>query len=448
MCGRELAAIGELYGRRAPQDEVDRLNWAIDGHENVVAEVAAALGISRGRARGRLRYAIALRERLPRVAEVFALGLIDFRLMAAVVARTELVEDPDLIAKLDAAIARHAPKWMRLSEPKLVERIDLWVMRFDPAGRRVPGERTEDRYVEIAPTDAGLAGIWAQLHATDGAALDQKLDALAETVCAADPRTKKQRRADALGALVAGLSAMRCQCGSTECSAAQRRPATDVVIHVLAEQATISGDSPAPGYLPGFGPLPSSTLREMAATAKIKPLVMPSTTAETGYRPSAALAQFVRLRDLTCRFPGCDEPAAVCDIDHTVPFPLGPTHPSNCKLLCRYHHLLKTFYTGVGGWADHQLADGTIVWTSPTGHTYTTKPGASAFFPVLAASTGELTIARGIESPTIARALMMPRRKRTRSEDRRYRIASERRINEERLAQERISQDRRKHAAT
>jgi hypothetical protein len=121
MCARELAAIGELYARRAPEDDVDRLNWAIDGHENVVAEVAAALGVSRGRARARLRYAIALRERLPRVAEVFMRGLIDFRLMAAVVSRTDLVEDPALIAKLDAVVARHAPNWMRLSEPKLFE---------------------------------------------------------------------------------------------------------------------------------------------------------------------------------------------------------------------------------------------------------------------------------------------------------------------------------------
>ena len=32
MCGRELAAIGELYARRAPEDDCDRLNWAIDGH--------------------------------------------------------------------------------------------------------------------------------------------------------------------------------------------------------------------------------------------------------------------------------------------------------------------------------------------------------------------------------------------------------------------------------
>ncbi len=156
MCARELAAVGELYARRAPEDDVDRENWAIDGHENVVAEIAAALYISRGRARGRLRYAIVLRERLPRVAEVFARGLIDFRMMAAVVSRTELIEDPTLIAKLDAAIATHAPNWMRLSGPKLLERIDMWVIRFDPAGKRVPGQHSENRYVEIAPTDRRL----------------------------------------------------------------------------------------------------------------------------------------------------------------------------------------------------------------------------------------------------------------------------------------------------
>jgi len=138
ICARELAAIDELYSRRAPEDDVDRENWVIDGHQNVVAEIAAALHISRGRARGRLRYAIVSRERLPRVAEVFMQGLIDFRMMAAVVSRTELIEDPTLIAKLDAAIARHAPNSMRLS-----------------------GELTENRYVEIAPTDAGLVGVWA-----------------------------------------------------------------------------------------------------------------------------------------------------------------------------------------------------------------------------------------------------------------------------------------------
>jgi hypothetical protein len=38
MYARELAAIGELYARRAPADDAERFNWAVDGHENVVAE--------------------------------------------------------------------------------------------------------------------------------------------------------------------------------------------------------------------------------------------------------------------------------------------------------------------------------------------------------------------------------------------------------------------------
>jgi hypothetical protein len=38
------------------------------------------------------------------------------------------------------------------------------------------------------------------------------------------------------------------------------------------------------------------------------------------YQPSAALERAIRCRDLTCRFPGCNRPASICDIDHTVAF--------------------------------------------------------------------------------------------------------------------------------
>ncbi|SPM29922.1 HNH endonuclease signature motif containing protein [Mycobacterium terramassiliense] len=431
-CARELAAIGELYARRAPDDDCERFSWAVDGHENVVAEVAAALRISRGRARGRLRHAIALRERLPRVAEVFARGDIDFRLVAALVTRTEVVDDAELIAKIDAAVARHATKWMRLSGPSVAERIDMWVARFDPAGVRVPGPRNDNRYVDIASTDAGLAGVWAQLHATDGATLEQKLDALAATVCREDPRTKAQRRADALGALAAGAEVLGCLCGGPDCAAPQRA-GTNVVIHVLAEQGAVDGESQAPGYLSGHGPLPAELLREVAGNAKIKPLWLPPAKAESGYRPSAALAEFVRFRDLTCRFPGCDAPAEICDIDHTVPFPLGPTHPSNLKLLCRYHHLLKTFYVQ---WRDRQEPDGTVVWTSPTGHQYATKPGGSLLFPALAVPTGALVLPTDAPQPHESRGLMMPARRRTRAQERAARIRWERGMNEARIAAE------------
>ena len=139
------------------------------------------------------------------------------------------------------------------------------------------------------------------------------------------------------------------------------KPLGQVVIQVLAEQSSLNGASEAPGYLAGFGPVPAPLLRELAGSAKLKPLTLPP-MCESGYRPSAALAQFVRYRDLCCRFPGCDKPAEVCEIDHTIPYPLGPTHPSNLKLLCVFHHLLKTFYIGSGGWADKQLPDGTGAW--------------------------------------------------------------------------------------
>lgn len=437
-CAHRLAAIGELWARRRPDCQDERRQWAIDGFENVVAEVSAALAISRGRASGQLRHAIALREQLPRVAEVFASGAIDFRMMSALVARTELIDDPRLLAKVDAALARRAVRWTRLSAPKLVERIDWWVARFDPAGVRLPKKPTDDRYVDIAATQPGMAGVWGSVYAPDAAALDQRLDQLAASVCPNDPRTAIQRRADALGALATQQTRLACGCGSPDCPAATgETPVGAVVIHVLAEQATLAG-SAAPGYLPGFGPLPAAQVRDLAASAKLRPLAQPRVTPEPGYRPSTALAEFVRARDLTCRFPCCDKPAAVCDIDHTVPFQLGgPTHASNLKLLCRAHHLLKTFYTGPTGWADRQLPDGTVVWTAPTGHAYTTTPEGSFFFPMLALPTGVLVIPPSTGAMDDHRGLMMPRRKRLRERDRQYRVAQERRINEVRIATER-----------
>ena len=65
----------------------------------------------------------------------------------------------------------------------------------------------------------------------------------------------------------------------------------------------------------------------------------------------------------------------------------------------RCHHLLKTFWTGMGGWADKQSPDGTVEWRSPSGHTYTTKPGGSLFFPILATRTGEAAIRKRSAEP-------------------------------------------------
>lgn len=433
---RRLAAVGELYARRAIE-WAERELWCTDPFEEVAAEVSAAQRISRGRAGTQIRYARQLRERLGKVAAVFGAGDIDFRMVSTIINRTSNVTGEAIVA-VDDVLARLAPRWMKLSGPKLADRIDMTIARFDPDGVRVPPAIDENRYVEVAPTVPGMAGIWANIHTADAAAFDARLDSLAATVCSNDPRTTMQRRSDAVGALAAGADRLLCACGSAHCPAAGG-VAAPVLIHLLAEQATVDESGSAPGYLPGFGLVPAEAVRDLAATAKRKYVRVPSAECRPGYRPPASLAEFIRWRDLTCRWPGCD--ARVCDIDHTVPYPSGPTTPSNLKLYCRAHHLVKTFYGGSGGWSDRQSADGTVTFTAPTGHTYTTTPSGADLFPALAESTGIPESAAGTVAPRGNRGSAMPLRTRTRAQQRRARTERERRlrgeINAERRRQER-----------
>jgi hypothetical protein len=162
------------------------------------------------------------------------------------------------------------------------------------------------------------------------------------------------------------------------------------VVNVVATDQTVHGDSDRPGYLEGYGVIDAEQVRALAAAAASLPVVAdPLTSAMQAlrYQPSAALERAVRCRDLTCRFPGCHRRAVYCDVDHTIPFnhadPAagGLTVLRNLKCLCRQHHRLKTF----GGWRDIQLADGTVVWTSPSGRRYRTSPAGADLFPQLRA---------------------------------------------------------------
>ena len=337
-----LAAVGELYARRSVE-WAERELWCTDPFDAVAAEISAAQNISRGRASTQIRYGRELRERLPAVASVFATGAIDYRMVTIIIARTANVTD-EAIAALDAALAREAPRWMKLSSPKLADRLDVWIAKFDADGVRVPPAVDEGRYVEVGPTAPGMGGIWANVHAADAAAFDQRLDALAATVCKDDPRTAMQRRSDAVGALAVGAERLMCLCEAPDCPSVLAPEPSPVVVHVLAEQDTVENSSDAPGYLPGFGVLPAESVRDLARAARLKPLIIPKDGAQPGYRPSAPLAEFIRWRDLTCRWPGCDAPALGCDIDHTTPYPAGPTHPSNLKPYCRVHHRKRELY--------------------------------------------------------------------------------------------------------
>nr|WP_082961488.1 HNH endonuclease signature motif containing protein [Mycobacterium sp. E188] len=392
----QLAVIGELFAYRLSRC-AECEQWAVDTEAAVAAEVAAELRISQGLAASRVRYARALRERLPKVAEVFAAGDIDFRMVQTLVYRTDLITDSEVLAAVDAQLAANVARWPSMSQGRLGAQVDKVVAKADADAVRRRRRHAAGREVWIGEMGEGLARIEGTLYSLDAHALEKRLDALAATVCAHDPRSREQRRADALGALAGGAERLGCRCGRPDCAAGARPAAGAVVIHVLAEQTALDRGVGMASELRADGLIPPELVAELAAAAKLVPLIHPGDAPpEPGYVPSQALADFVRCRDLTCRWPGCDCPAMACDLDHTIPYSAGgPTHASNLKCYCRTHHLVKTFW----GWREQQLPDGTLILTSPAGRTYVTTPGSALLFPSLCHATGAIPAAEADPPP-------------------------------------------------
>lgn len=470
ICARRSAAIAELVHRNVDEDD-ERGGWVFDPWANTAAQIAAALSIGQRKASGQMRIAVALRYRLPKVAELFTAGVLSPRVVSEITWRTQLVNDLTALTQIDDRLARSGTHWGRLSEQKLKNAIDSVIERFDPEGLRRSKEIMRARDIHIGASDDPneTAAIWGQVLATDGAVLKARIEELAGALCDDDPRPVGERRSDAMGAIARGASHLDCRCGSPECPAPNDVSRSNVVIKIVADQAAVDaahavidaekavvaeengatvGKSPTAPKPVNRGaalrldgrPVPIALLAEAIRTgAKVSALALPRTDPEPRYRPSAALAEFVRMRDLFCRFPGCDIPADRCDIDHVTPYPFGPTHPSNLNCKCRGHHLMKTFWCGDGGWSDLQLPDGTVIWTAPTGHKYITKPGICLYFPATDITTASLPPPPKPPPGYTAGTMKMPRRRRARAADEAARIEAERELNaaERALEQER-----------
>ncbi|KAA0113305.1 HNH endonuclease signature motif containing protein [Mycolicibacterium sp. P9-22] len=493
-----LALIGEVVARQCDDEDDTVAHQVIDGWAWAQAAVAAACNLNPYAASKQMRIAQALRGRLPRTAALFATGAVSATVIDAITWRTHLVDDEDAIALIDTAIAGEAGEYGAHSEKQLIGAVDLWVEKFDPEAVVRSKRNAKDLYVEFDDKDDpnGVASFWGRLRVTDKKVLEQRLNDLADTVCANDPRKRGELRAAALAALGAvgpALERLTCECGEAECEGSGKDPrSAAVTIYVLTDQVPAAGEgaprqstpgtegepksestetepqapekeqqtpaaetepaepaepaarnepaapaacNPSPGVMLDGAIIPADMLAELVATgATIKPLSeIADLPAERQYRPSTALTAFVRMRAMTCSYPGCNRAAHRCDLDHLIPWPAGATHPGNLAPLCRLHHLIKTF----GGWTPTAQPDGSIQWSAPTGHTYTKAPGASMLFPHW-----------NIESPIprkraislindTGRDTKMPTRTRTRAQDRAQRIKTERTRNQLQLALER-----------
>ncbi len=90
--------------------------------------------------------------------------------------------------------------------------------------------------------------------------------------------------------------------------------------------------------------------------------------AEYRYVPSRKLRHLLRARNQTCSAPACNAQAVFSDLDHTVPYPAGPTDQCNLNPKCRRHHRTKQ----APGWKTAQPTPDTVSWTTPSGRTHTT----------------------------------------------------------------------------
>jgi hypothetical protein len=206
--------------------------------------------------------------------------------------------------------------------------------------------------------------------------------------------------------------------GETGTAPGQTGPRLGGTVHLTMPATSWLGASDNPGDIPGLGPTDADTCRDLAETLAANPatrwcitLTDPAGRAiahgcaragpgpphatgpdrrswlatvtitpiaastcdhrheSAGYQPSPTLRHLVKTRSPRCGYPGCRRPAWRCDDDHVIPHHKGGrTCECNLHPLCRHHHQVKQ----APGWHLTQPEPGVLVWTTPSGRTYTT----------------------------------------------------------------------------
>jgi len=384
---REMARFGRLRSGCG----------AGSGDDFAADEIAVQLQWTRMAANNRLALARVLTDRLPATLAALAGGELDLRKADAVADATWTLAAGQAQQVQDRVLARAAQRdvstisWWRAT-------LRREVLKADPHGAVARHEQARtERQVVFTPAPDGMATLWVVLTATDTRSIYALLDAYARRAASPDDqRTMDQRRADTLVDLLIGTttptsttapastSAPGAPGGtsaptSTSAPGGMRAPGgrVRVQVNVTVAASTLAGLDEQPADLAGYGPITAQTARDLAATDATwrRILTDPSSGVlldhgRTTYHPPKALADHIRARDRHCVFPGCRQPATGCDLDHSTPFPHGPTSHTNLGPLCRHHHLAKTH----GGWNVNQPQPGTFDWTSPTGRHYRVNP--------------------------------------------------------------------------
>ena len=403
-------------------------------HRAVVTETALACGMSEYAAEARAQAATELTTRLPATHQALRNGTLDWPRVQAITGATAHLDDATARA-VEAAVLPAAPAQ---NVPALRRALAAAVLTTDPTAA---AERHEllrsQRRVACTPLPDGMGELWAYLPAPDLITVRTCLDQLS-SASSGDPRTRDQRRADAFvevfakaadratpvngdpagdapadagpsrGGLAdaddvsAGAGPSRggpsgagpSRGGPTDSDSSHPRPAgrpvrrAEIVVTIPLSALTHPERSGL-ADLSGYGPVPAAAVADLLVTGTWRCaavddrhhtlLGLGATTFTPTYRPSRPAQRHLALRDRTCTFPGCHQPARRCDLDHSTPHPQGPTCECNLITLCRHHHRLKhhggfRVRAATPGDASSDTPAGTLLWATPAGRHYPRPP--------------------------------------------------------------------------
>jgi hypothetical protein len=326
-------------------------------------EVGCALRLAPSTAEGRLAQAEDLTDRFSATLRLLECGEIT-AVHAWVLADETRVLNATQAAAVEARVLPRAPAQTVGEFKRAVRRA------VKTADARRDEQRHQDavseRRVVCTPREDGTAEIWALLPADGARIVMAGLARYAKPAGPADDRTADQRRADALVEL--GLAAM-----TDPRVPGKPKPAVSITVGL----ETLLGDNDQPAEMTGYGPIPASMARRIAADPSgtwrrliTDPAGRLLDYGSRTYKPPTELDRHVKTRDRTCVVPGCGRPAADCETDHRIPYPTGPTSAANLQPLCKRHHIMKHH----SHWHLDKLPDGTYEWTTPTGRRYRYKP--------------------------------------------------------------------------
>ena len=368
MCALKQEALVAIAGEYA--DEDGGIFGCVDDEER--EDVATALRLSPTSAQSRIDVARVLVGHLPNTISALSTGEISVA-HATVIARETATAirnglSEESIFRVEQTALAHA----EFHTPgQVASKVKTTIAKLAPEEFEEIVDRARDsRRVSCYPEADGMATVIAILPAEDAQAVMKSIEAFilkrnSEDAPEWSILSADMKRADALTYIASqALSSLADEVQP------HRRPIT---ISVAIDLPTLMGLAENPGQLAGYGAIPASVARRLAADGNWQRFVSDPTTGNLldfgreKYTPPQELIDYLLARDRVCRFPGCRRTGQSSDIDHAQSWETGgETNPANLGLLCRRHHRMKTH----GGWSLESNPDGSCLWKSPQGKTF------------------------------------------------------------------------------